>query len=671
MNKIFKKLPAIALSLLLSINITSISAFAEETDNNDNQLTILKLYTGHSTDDINQIPSTSSAITLTEDGTYTISGNGSLDNNIIIGSDENSTAVTLYLDGVDIQSLSDNLSAVYINPLSTANIIICGNVSLTGGEGGCGIAVPENANVTISGNSDNDKLTVEGVGKWACGIGWFDKGYTSSGSIIINNLNELYATGGFYGIDMTSENGTEGGPAIGGGRKDGQTGGSIILDNIGTVEAFGGSKSAGIGAGFWEACDITISNCGNVVSYGGATGAGIGFSRLGNVNEGGYTLDGTVNIQNCKNITAYGGYEAAGIGNGSDYKNLLKGGALPEDFGNLNVIIDNSTVNAFGGNSGAGIGGGYKAWNVSVNICNGSNVYAVGGKHESKTTLDQNSAAGIGSGADGSIIGYTDNVKSYRTISIDSSSQVRAASNGGKWAIDIGYEITGDAVIAQGRFISSTFLTKSYKDGAQYDPASVLATSDDGEILSDSTDSIQVGGQKVILPAGYICVGATQLSSDTIYVTADGYKTNTASYIPGSNSVFKPNTDEVSADFTLKEGLNSFDYLAFRPEVNPTPTPNPTPNTPDDTNPSEEDNTTDIDDNETPLNPIPEKDDIKDDNISDTKDSETVTITDDDIPMASNPATGYNDAPVLLCILIISSLFVCIYVFSEKKQNNK
>lgn len=665
MKKSILKFSAITLSVILSISTLGLSAFAASSNNNLDETSNLKLYQGHSTTAEDQLSDTNSAVTLTQDGTYTITGNGRENNNIVIGTNENPITVTLYLDNVNVSELSNSLSCIDIAPFSTANIVICGNVSLTGGLGGCGIAVPENATVSISGETSSDTLSVTGTGKWACGIGWFDKGATASGDIKVENLASLYAKGGYYGIDMTSENGSEGGPAIGGGRKENQAGGNIVLNNIDKIEAYGGSKSAGIGASFWESCDITISNCDDVTSFGGATGAGIGMARLGNTGEGGYILDGSVTIQNCKSVTAYGGYEAAGIGNGSDYKNLLKNGAKAEDFGEVNVLIDNSTVNAFGGNSGAGIGGGYKSWNVNVNIQNGSDVYAVGGKHESKNTLDQNSAAGIGSGADGSIVGYTNDVKSLRTISIDKSSKVRAASNGGKWAIDLGYTISGDAIIAQGRFINSPFLTNSYKDGSQYEASSLLATSEDGELLNDNTNIIQVGDQKVALPSGYICVAATQTNNGTITVTSSGYQTDAASYLPNGEDAFSPNKDGVSADYVLSNGLNSFDYMAFRPEVKPTPVTEPD----NDSDDLEDDDITDIEDTDPPLSSPP---------VINGTDNNTEEIIDNDIPMSSapqdttsNPKTGNNDMSVFIIICGLALLFSIFFLTSYKSKKKK
>ena len=121
----------------------------------------------------------------------------------------------------------------------------------------------------------NDSLTVKGGGvkgnsNWGCGIGYYVKGGTDAGTINIRDIANVTATG-------SSAN--EGGAAIGGGRKNSADNGIVNIENVGRLNAYGGGKSAAIGAGFWKAADVNIVNSYIENAIGGSTAAGIGSSR--------------------------------------------------------------------------------------------------------------------------------------------------------------------------------------------------------------------------------------------------------------------------------------------------------------------------------------------------------------------------------------------------------
>ena len=107
--------------------------------------------------------------------------------------------------------------------------------------------------------------------------------------------------------------------------------------NSGTLNATGGSISAGIGGGWNQAGGTVTINGGTIIATAISGGAGIG---------GGYQMAGGAVTINGGVVTAVG--QGAGIGGGS--------GSTPGAGGT--VTINGGTVTATGGYSGAGIGGG-------------------------------------------------------------------------------------------------------------------------------------------------------------------------------------------------------------------------------------------------------------------------------------------------------------------------
>jgi hypothetical protein len=164
--------------------------------------------------------------------------------------------------------------------------------------------------------------------------------------------------------------GGSGGAGIGGGYGKGGNGGEITI-NGGTVTATGGNYGAGIGGGRdGDGGTITITG-GTVTANGGSAGIGGGRNSSGGTGAGGdITITGGT-------VTATGNNSSAGIGSGA-------GGA------GGNVTITGGTVTATGSNNSAGIGSSRDGAGGTITITDGI-VTATGGQY----------GAGIGSGRDG------------------------------------------------------------------------------------------------------------------------------------------------------------------------------------------------------------------------------------------------------------------------------
>jgi hypothetical protein len=172
---------------------------------------------------------------------------------------------------------------------------------------------------------------------------------------------------------------------------------------LGTLNATGGNRGAGIGGGYnGSGGDITISG-GTINATGGLNGAGIGGSYEGN--GGDITISGGT-------INATGGNNGGGIGCGG----LGNSGG--------NITISGGTVIAIGTYYGAAIGGGYN--------CNGGAITISGG---TAIAIGTYGATGIGIG-NGSI-SITGNPAIFATaINGISSAPERGIASGGDVNID-------------------------------------------------------------------------------------------------------------------------------------------------------------------------------------------------------------------------------------------
>ncbi|MBQ7900618.1 MAG: hypothetical protein IJ365_01465, partial [Clostridia bacterium] len=335
----------------------------------------------------------------------------------------------------DVTVIGDTGAAgIYVAPgasltiKGTGTLTAIGNAVKDDENGGAGIGGMASAgfdcgDITIDGAT----VIAYGYGKHASGIGaGISTGTTANGEgiNIINGAN-VTAYGGYYadgvGTKLQSSYGKsdpEGGAAIGGGYKTGATIKPITITNS-TVTAYGGSKSAAIGASFWSSAEkITITDS-TVIAQGGSSSAGIGTSRAG---DNGVTAD--IEITG-STVNATGGDYGAGIGGGYNADSVK---SLPE----ISIEISGGKINATGVNGGAAIGGGYKTNNLDISITDRAVVTAVAGVLDdgSNKTAYQTGACAIGSGANGSgtFVGST--------VVIEEGVTVDAKTNAGKEAIE-------------------------------------------------------------------------------------------------------------------------------------------------------------------------------------------------------------------------------------------
>lgn len=216
---------------------------------------------------------------------YVISGSGSETTNTI---DVQSGTHNITLNGVNISG------SPAFNVASSANV----TVNLTGSNNLQSANLAEAARKSPFNVPSGANLTINGPGS------------------LVSRSNDNWGSG------------------IGGG--DGQASGTITI-NSGSITAYGGAYSAGIGGGAGQYGTVTIKG-GEVKAYGGNWGAGIG----GGTGWNGYA-----------NITISGGYiyaeggQGAGIGNGDEGGHNTLG----------TITITGGTVEAKSG-SGAGVGAG-------------------------------------------------------------------------------------------------------------------------------------------------------------------------------------------------------------------------------------------------------------------------------------------------------------------------
>lgn len=305
---------------------------------------------------------------------------------------------TLALNNSESIATTTGTNGLTIAPNSDITLNIVGTVNITGAIGGDGIEVPPTSKFTLTGNrltvignNGNEYSTLEGYGttddasydgKSGSGIG---NALSDIGEIYITDLKNLVAKGygkkafgigGGDGSTITIENTTieyvsggyvsnvfktgnlfgkteaEGGCAIGvgSGTDVNYLIGTVKLNNVIINEARGGSKSAGIGAIYWNGVNIEISNSTLSNIWGGNCSAAIGGGRVHKTYPEKQLID--IKISNSK-VVAHGGEYAAGIGSG--YNTYCS-----QNFQVTNIeITKNSNIYAYGGKNGAGIGTGH------------------------------------------------------------------------------------------------------------------------------------------------------------------------------------------------------------------------------------------------------------------------------------------------------------------------
>jgi len=376
----------------------------------------------------------------------TVTGNGEVEGTLKITADN----AVVTLKGITLKA-PDNASAVSVEA-KNVELVIEDEVNVTGGLNGAGIYVASEASVKITGTGilnatgnggsetegvkaggagiggsygkgsgeiviDGATVNARGYGHHASGIGSGTLGETGKISIV-NNAN-VVSYGGYYAEggavkDSYGKSNPEGGAAIGGGSS------AIIIENS-TVNAYGGSKCAGIGADYWMGCELIKITGSTVVAEGGATAAAIGLSRYGDNN----TVTADIQIE-ASTVNAKGGEYGAGIGAGynSNSSNALAVTTI--------AITGGKTV-AKGGNAAAGIGGGYKGNNLEIVISSDAEVTAVAGVHKEDkyaSVPEKGGACAIGSGANGS------GSFNGSDIAIADTANIIAVNNGGKSAVE-------------------------------------------------------------------------------------------------------------------------------------------------------------------------------------------------------------------------------------------
>lgn len=331
----------------------------------------------------NVLTGTYDYVVLKADGTMVVSKDS------VVTSTDNIHQVTM--DNVTIHA-ADGVPAITIESGAGPTIVIKNSVTLTGGQDADAIRVCEGASLVITGtgtltatgnngleylnakypgNITDDSLKSQYVGMGGSGIG---NSHGNTGSITISDLPGLYVYGyghhayGIGGIGSTviiskstvyfarggfdepdfliSDYGNEeaeGGPGIGGEY--------VTISGSTVKEVYGGSKSAGIGAMFWQNTYVTIVNSIIQNVQGGNGSAGIGGSHPMRSTEVATIVK--IVIENSK-VNATGGHYAAGIGSGYDRKCGTQG------WTDLTISITSySEITAAGGKYGAAIGTGF------------------------------------------------------------------------------------------------------------------------------------------------------------------------------------------------------------------------------------------------------------------------------------------------------------------------
>jgi len=184
------------------------------------------------------------------------------------------------------------------------------------------ISVADGATVTLAGVSINADGSRTGEYNGITCLGNATINLADGTTNIVRGMNGLYD--GYSGI-FVPHNDTGSGDEY-----------TLTIQGTGTLNAFGGSCAAGIGANCGSHGGNIVIAGGTINATGGDSAAGIGSGEGGRCGD--ITISGGT-------VTAIGGDRAAGIGNGA-------GGSC------YNIYINSGTVIANGGESAAGIGNG-------------------------------------------------------------------------------------------------------------------------------------------------------------------------------------------------------------------------------------------------------------------------------------------------------------------------
>jgi uncharacterized repeat protein (TIGR02543 family) len=270
----------------------------------------------------------SPTLTITADGTYTITGNGETTNRIEVQS--GLTAVNIILSGVNINVSQESGICAFDMTGATVQLTLDGINTLISGESRAGLEAPSGATLVIDGTGSLTAIGSYSVGGGSAGIGGGSEG--AGGTITVNG-GTVTATGCDWGA------------GIGGGHNG--AGGTITITG-GTVTANGGAGSAGIGGGAFAAGGIITITGGTVTATSLGFGAGIGGGSNG--------AGGTIAINGGTVTATGGGALIAGIGCGYsgeyDFGTLAMNGNAFVNASSVSDVSPKTKGILFAGNTG-------------------------------------------------------------------------------------------------------------------------------------------------------------------------------------------------------------------------------------------------------------------------------------------------------------------------------
>ncbi|MDR3219158.1 MAG: carbohydrate-binding domain-containing protein, partial [Dysgonamonadaceae bacterium] len=204
----------------------------------------------------------SPTLTITANGTYTITGSGETTNRIVI--QPGLTNVNIILSGVNINVSGESGACAFDMTGATVNLTLTGGNTLISGYNRAGLEAPSGATLVIDGTGSLTAIGNFSSGGATAGIGG---GQNGDGGTITINGGTITATGSDWGA------------GIGGGQYG--AGGTITITG-GTVTATGGVSAAGIGGGYAGAGGTITINGGTVTAIGlGSAGIGNGNNYIG------------------------------------------------------------------------------------------------------------------------------------------------------------------------------------------------------------------------------------------------------------------------------------------------------------------------------------------------------------------------------------------------------
>ena len=357
----------------------------------------------------------SSTVTITENGDYTITGSTTT-NRVVV---DNSVTANITLNGVSIDvSGETNACAFDVKPNATANLILAKGTTNTLKSNGtsAGLQVPTGATLTITsaagaGRTSGTLNAYGGLGSGEHSGAGIGGGQAQDGGNITISGGTVNAYG-FDGFTNDVDNIHNAGAGIGGGGFD-KTAGTAKAGDGGNITITGGAVTA-------------VGGSSETINGEGAAGIGGGSGYYETAGSGG---TGGVILISGGTVTASAGIQAAGIGGG-----FYGAGGV--------ILISGGTVTASAGIQAAGIGGGFYGRSGSITIKDEAIVKATGGDR----------CPGIGSGMDagaGSASGITIYGKTYSGDASNTTPEEKRGNGEGD-LIDEGNQWSGHTITIKG-----------------------------------------------------------------------------------------------------------------------------------------------------------------------------------------------------------------------------